>query len=75
MQERPEAAEIWLPRTMLSISWLYRMHNETVLRKADTRRELMTMINARQTRFLGHFNRMDKIEHSAMTGKLQGNKR
>ena len=39
--KRLEAAEIWFLRRMLSISWLDRMSNETVLRKADTRRELI----------------------------------
>ena len=51
------------------------MSNETVLRKADTRRELMTMITVRQMRFLGHVNRKEKIEYLAMTEKLQGSER
>ena len=57
MQERLEAAEIWFLRRTLGISWLDRMSNETVLRKADTRRELIKMINVRQMRFLSHVNR------------------
>ena len=72
MQERLEAAEIWFLRRMLSISWLDRLSNETVLRKADTRRELMKMITVRQMRFLGHVNRKEKIEYLAMTGKIVG---
>ena len=72
MQERLEAAEIWFLRRMLSISWLDQLSNETVLRKADTRRELMKMITVRQMRFLGQLNRKEKIEHLAMTGKIIG---
>ena len=57
---------------MLGISWLNRLSNETVLRKADTRGEVMKMITVRQLRFLGHFNRKEKIEYLAMTGKIAG---
>ena len=72
MQKRLEAAEIWFFRRMLGISWFDRLSNETVLRKADTRRELMKMITVRQMRFLGHVNRKEKIEYLAMTGKIAG---
>ena len=51
MQERIEATERWLLGRMLSISWLDIMTNEIVLRKADTRRELIKMITVRQMRF------------------------
>ena len=57
IQERLEVAEIWFLRRMLSISWLDRLSNEIVLRKADTRGELMKMITAGQMRFLGPVNR------------------
>ena len=72
MQERLEAAEVWFLRRMLSISWLDRMTNDMVLRKAGTRRELIKMITMRQMRFLGHVNRKEKIEYLAMTGKIAG---
>ena len=51
------------------------MPNETVSRKAGTRRELINMITIRQITFLGHVNRKEKIENLAMTEKLQGNMR
>ena len=57
---------------MPSISWLDRLSNQTVLRKADTRRELMKMITVKQMRVLGHVNRKEKIEYLAMTGKNAG---
>ena len=72
MQERLEAAEIWFLRRMLGISWLDQISNETVLRKADTRRELIKMITVRQMKFLGHVNRKEEIEYLAMTGKIAG---
>ena len=57
MRERPEAAEIWFLRRMLSISWLDRLSNEKVLRKADTRRKIIKMTTVRHIRFLGHVHR------------------
>ena len=51
MQERLEAVEVWFLRRMLSISWLDRMTNDMVLRKAGTRRELIKMITMRQVKF------------------------
>ena len=72
MQERLEAAEIWLLRRMLSIMWLDRMSNEAVLRKANTSRELMKMTIVRQVRFLGHVNGKEKIEHLTLTRKFAG---
>ena len=72
MQERLEAAEIWFFKRMLNISWMDRMTNEAILRKANTRRALMTMITTRQLRFLGHVNRKETIEYLAMTGKIEG---
>ena len=46
------------------------MTNDMVLRKADTRRELIKMITMRQMRFLGHVNKKEKIEYLAMTAKI-----
>ena len=72
MQERLEAAEIWIFKRMLNISWMDRMTNDAILRKANTRRALMTMITTRQLRFLGHVNRKETIEYLTMTGKIEG---
>ena len=48
------------------------MTNETVLRKADTRRELIKMITVRQIRFFGHVDRKEEIEYLAITGRTEG---
>ena len=49
-----------------------RTTNEAILKKANTRRALMTMITTRHLRFLGHVNRKETIEYLAMTGKIEG---
>ena len=72
MQERLEAAEIWFFKRMPNISWRDRMTNEAILRKANTRRTLMTIITTRQLSFLGHVNRKETIEYLAMTAKIEG---
>ena len=74
MQERLEAAEIWFLKRMLNISWMDCMTNEAILKKANTRRALMTMIITRQPRCLGYVNSKETIEYLAMTGKIEGKK-
>ena len=71
MQERLEAVEIWFLKRMLNISWMDRMTDEAILRKASTGRALMTMITTRQLRSLGHVNRKETIEYLAITGKIK----
>ena len=72
MQGCLEAAEVWFLRRMLSVSWMERMRNEAVLRKADAGRKLMIMITLRQIRFLGYVNGKETGEYLAMTGKIEG---
>ena len=48
------------------------MTNEAILRKANTRRALITVITTRQLCFLGHVNRKETIEYLAMTGEVEG---
>ena len=72
MQEHLEATETWFLKRMLNISWMDRTTNEAILKKANTRRALMTMITTRQLRFSGHVNRKETIEYLAMMGKIEG---
>ena len=72
MQERLEATEIWFLKRMLNISWMDRTTNEAILKKANKRRALMTVITTRHLRFSGHVNRKETIEYLAMMGKIEG---
>ena len=59
MKKQPEAAEMWFLRRMMKISWIKKVTNEDVLRRALTERQLMKQIVKRQCSFLGHILRKD----------------
>ena len=63
---------MWFIRRMLRISWIDRVTNEDVLKKAGINRSLMTIIRKRQLSFLGHVYRKDNIERVALTGRIEG---
>ena len=61
-------------RRMLQISWITKRSNETVtvLREADTTRSLIYRIRKRQTTFIGHMRRREKIEYLVTTRMIIG---
>lgn len=72
MQARLEAAEMWCLRRMMKIPWMKKVSNQDVLRKAGTGRELLSTVMKRQSSFLGHVLRKEKMEHLVLTGKIEG---
>ncbi len=72
MQEKLEAAEMWLWRRILKIPWTERRTNAEVLRQMGTERELMMTIRKRQMRFLGHVMRRNEMESVVLTGMVEG---
>ena len=58
-------------RRMLQVSWVDRVTNEEVLRRAGTHRELLNQVRRRQMAFLGHVYRKDDIERQVPKGKFQ----
>ena len=67
-----EAAEMWFLRRMMKISWIKKVTNEKVLRKAQTERQVMKQIVKRQCGFLGHILGNGGIEYQVVTGKVEG---
>ena len=72
MTKRLEAAEMWMWRRMLRISWTDRVTNEEVLRRMGVGRGLMKHIRERQLRFLGHVMRRGELENVCLTGRVEG---
>ena len=66
------AAEMWFLRRMLRVSWVDRVTNEEVLRRAGTHRKLLNQVGRRQMAFLGHVYRKDDVERQVLTGRVQG---
>ena len=73
MEKRLEAAEMWLYRRMLAISWVRKVTNEEVLMKMRTERQLLATIRERQWRFAGHVLReQEGIERHIIETELEG---
>ena len=68
------ALEMWLYRRMLKIPWTAKKTNEEVLAMAKAEREIISNIQQRQMRFLGHILRRDGLEKLVVEGKLDGRK-
>ena len=74
MKKRLEAAEMWMYRRTLRISWKDFKTNEDVLRIAKAEKELLSSIKARQMSFLGHIMRHSDTEKLALTGRMNGSR-
>ena len=72
MEKRLEAAEMWMWRRVLNVSWTERVRNERILERMDTERELLKTIRKRQLQFLGHVMRMEGLESLSLTGRIEG---
>ena len=59
-----ENCEVCFLRKMPKISWIEKIHNEEVLRRAGEGRRLINDITVRQLRFLGHVIRKGSLENS-----------
>jgi len=69
-----EAAEMWFYRRMLKISYVERVTNEEIMRRMETRRELLYIVEKRQQKFLGHIIRKGGTEDLCLAGRLPGKK-
>ena len=68
---RIAAAEMWVLRRMLRVSWADRVTNEELLKRAGTHRVLLNKVRRRQMAFLGHVYRKDDVERQVVTGRVQ----
>ena len=59
-------------RGRMKISWIKKVTNENVLRRAQTERQLMKQIVQRKCSVLVHETRKRSIEHKVVTGKVKG---
>ena len=72
MEARLEAAEMWFYRRMLKVSWVEKVSNTEVLRRAGVQQDLVLKIIHRQISFIGHVLRKGQLEEAALTGRIQG---
>ena len=67
-----EATEMWFLRRMFRVSYVDRVTNEEVLKRARETRALLRTIERRQLSFLGHVIRKEGLEELSLAGKIDG---
>ena len=79
MQFRPEArfgedvhSKIWFLRRLLRISYMDRVTNDEVMRRAGVERELRATINKRRLSSLGHVIGKEGVEPIPLQGRIDG---
>lgn len=65
-----QAAEMWLYRRLLNIHWSDKRTNESILDELAIKRQLLTFINKRRLKYVGHAARNTKTD--LMKTTLQG---
>ena len=70
--DKMNAVEMWFLRKMLKITYLDRITNEEVLRRAGEKRTLHRNIMKNQATFFGHILRRKQVENVVITGKIEG---
>ena len=72
MEARLQAAEMWFYRRMLKVSWVEKVSNAEVLRRAGVQQDLVLKVIHRQISFIGHVLRKGQLEEAALTGRIEG---
>ena len=57
---------------MLKVSWVEKVSNAEVLRRAAVQQDLVLKIIHRQISFIGHVLRKGQLEEAALTGRIEG---
>ena len=57
-----ESAEMWLYRRLLRISWTEKRTNESVLSQLGTKKNILSDINKRRLKYIGHATRNNKTD-------------
>ena len=76
-EDRINAAEMWLYRRLLRISWQDKRTNESVLEELSTKRTLLKEINRRRLKYLGHAirNPRTNLMATVLQGRVESGRR
>ena len=66
---------MWMYRRIFRISYMDRISNEEVLRRANTKRTLLNLIRARKLKYCGHLIRANQLQRQLLDGKCEGKRR
>ena len=73
--KRLNSFELWCYRRILRISWMDRLTNEEVLRRAQNPKRLLNSIIGRRLSYLGHILRSDTLERELIVGMVYGTRK
>ena len=76
-ENRIQAAEMWIYRRMLRISWKERRTNDSVMLELNTTRQLLGLVLRRKLSLLGHTHREGgcQLVKTVIQGKVPGKRR
>jgi len=63
---------MWFYRRMLKVSWVEKVSNAEVLRRAAVQQDRVLKIIHRQISFIGHVLRKGQLEEAALIGRIKG---
>ena len=72
LESKIEAMEMWCMRRLGNIKWKDKVTNESVLKKLGTKRQLLSNIQKRKTKYFGHVKRKGNLLTTALEGKIEG---
>ena len=72
-----EAAEMWFYRRLLRVKWTERRTNDSILQELRTNKNLMTIINKRKLKYIGHAlrNKNTSLMKTVLQGKTQSERK
>ena len=76
-ERRIQAAEMWLYRRMLRISWTEKRTNDSVLAEVGNTTQLLKEINKRKLKYVGHITRHKRTDlmSTILQGKIEGKRK
>ena len=72
LEDKIEAIEMWCLRRIGNVKWSDKISNESVLQMLKTKRQLLTSIQKRKSKYFVHIKRRKNILTTALEGKLEG---
>ena len=72
-----EAAEMWFYRRLLQIKWTERRTNDSILKELGIQKCLLTTINKRKMKYIGHpaRNENTQLMKTVLEGKIQSKRK
>ena len=76
-ENKIEAAEMWFYRRLMRISWTEHRTNASILEELGRDRMLLTIVNQRRLRYIGHASRNAQTDlmKTVLQGKVQSGRR